>query len=572
MRLRPRPSTIPLGALLGPDALEVSPRRIKTGGGWCETLAVSGYPREVAPGWLTPLLSYPGPIDVALHVEPVANDLAADRLKRQRARFESTLRVGAGKGRIANPEIEAAAADAKQMMSDLATGEGRLFRVGLYITVRAFSERALEREIGKVRTLCASLLMDTHPVIFRAAQGWATTLPLGTDLIRLRRTFDTAALANCFPFASSEIDNSGGILYGKNAATGGAVFVDRFKLENYNQVVLAHSGKGKSYFAKLQILRSLCHGVEVLVVDPENEYKRLSRAVGGTLVRLGADADRLNPLDLADEGQSDAIIRQALFVHGLIEALVGSLPPIDRSSLDRAILGAYEQAGVTSDPRSHGRPAPLLGDVASILRTDGATELARRLEPFITGSHRGLFDQPTTVKAEGHLTVFSLRDVPQELKGAATMMALEKIWSRVCRGELKRRIVVVDEAWLLLQSEAGGRFLERLARSARKYWCGLTTITQDVRDAVSTALGRTVVTNAAMQVLFGQHPQGLEALAGAFSLSQGERSYLASCPPGHGLLCVGSERATLKVISSEYEHELVTTDPAELAGQGVDQR
>jgi type IV secretory pathway VirB4 component len=555
----------PLGIL--PSALEVFPKRVSAGDGWCETLAVCGYPREVSPGWLTPLLSYPGPIDVALHVEPVPNDLAADRLKRQRARFESTLRLDAGKGKIADPEIEAAAADAKKMMSDLATGEGRLFRVGLYITVRATSEQALESEVGKVRSLCASLLMDTHPLTFRAAQGWSTTLPLGVDLVRMRRTFDTAALANCFPFASSEIDNSGGVLYGLNATTGGVVLVDRFSLENYNQVVLAHSGKGKSYFAKLQVLRSLCHGIDTLVVDPENEYERLTRALGGSIIRLGPSADRLNPLDLSDPGRSDAVIRQALFVHGLIEALVGGLPQADRAALDRAIIWAYEEAGITADPGTHNRPAPLLGDVTSVLRRDGSSPLAERLEPFVTGSHRGLFDRHTTVKPEGHLVVFSLRDVPQELKGAATMMALETIWSRVSRGERRRRIVVVDEAWLLLQSEVGSRFLERLARSSRKYWCGLTTITQDVRDALASDVGRTVVTNAATQVLLGQHPQALEPLAQAFSLSQGESSYLAACPPGRGLLCLGTERATLKVVASDSEHALVTSNPAELAGQ-----
>lgn len=567
MKLRPSGQPSPPGIL--PPGLEVFPRRVRAGDGWCETLAVCGYPREVSPGWLTPLLSYPGPIEVALHVEPVPNDLASDRLKRQRARFESTLRLDAGKGRIADPQIEAAAADAKQMMSDLATGEGRLFRLGLYITVRAESEQALENEVGRVRSLCASLLMDTQPLTFRAVQGWVTTLPLGVDPVRMRRTFDTAALANCFPFAISEIESSGGVLYGLNAATGGVVLVDRFTLDNYNQVVLAHSGKGKSYFAKLQVLRSLCHGIDVLVVDPENEYERLTRALGGSVIRLGPSGDRLNPLDLSDPGRSDAVIRQALFVHGVVQALAGDLTQADRAALDRAIIWAYEEAGITADPTTHERPAPLLGDVVSVLRRDGASGLAGRLDPFITGSHRALFDRRTTAKPEGHLVVFSLRDVPRELKGAATMMALETIWGRVSRGELKRRIVVVDEAWLLLQSEAGARFLERLARSSRKYWCGLTTITQDVRDALSSGIGRTVVTNAATQVLLGQHPQALEALAKAFCLSEGESSYLAACPPGRGLLCLGTQRATIKVIASQSEHALVTTDPAELAAEGA---
>lgn len=555
----------PADELLGPDSLETFPRRVRSGESWCETLTVFGYPREITAGWLAPLLCYPGPIDVALHVEPLPNDLAADRLKRQRARFESTLQADAARSRISDPEIQAAAVDAKQLMKDLATGEGRLFRVGLYITVRGSTEQELDSEVGRVRSLCASLLMDTRPTTFRSLQGWLTTLPLGIDRVRHRRTFDTAALANCFPFASCEIDSSGGVLYGKNAATGAALFVDRFSRENYNQVVLAHSGKGKSYFAKLQILRSLCEGVEVLVIDPENEYERVARAVGGSIIGLGADGDRLNPLELASRGQSDALLRQSLFVHGLIDLLAGGLSSIERSRLDRAILSAYEAAGLTADPSTHTNAAPLLSDVAARLRSDGVADLAVRLEPFTTGSHRGLFDGPTTTDPSGHLVVFSLRDVPSEMKGAATMMALDTIWGRVCRGQLKKRIVVVDEAWLLLQSEAGARFLERLARSSRKYWCGLTTITQDVRDALSSDIGRTVLTNASMQVLLGQHPQSLPALAETFDLSKGEASFLGACPAGRGLLCLGAERAALEVIASPQEHALVTSNPAELA-------
>lgn len=551
--------------LLGPDSVETFPRRIRSGDSWCETLAVFGYPREITAGWLAPLLSYPGPIDVALHVEPLPNDLAAGRLKRQRARFESTLQADAARSRISDPEIQAAASDARQLMSDLATGEGRLFRVGLYISVRGCSERELDIEVGRVRSLCSSLLMDTRPTTFRAVQGWLTTLPLGLDRVRQRRTFDTAALANCFPFTSCEIESSGGVLYGKNATTGTALFLDRFSLENYNQVVLAHSGKGKSYFAKLQILRSLCEGVEVLVVDPENEYERLARAVGGSIISLGADGDRLNPLELANRGQPDALLRQSLFVHGLIDLLAGGLSSTERSQLDRAILSTYEAAGVTADPSTHSGAAPLLKDVAAQLRSDGVLDLAVRLEPFTSGSHRGLFDGPTTTDPTGHLIVFSLRDVPSEMKGPATMIALDTIWGRVSRGELKKRIVVVDEAWLLLQSEAGARFLERLARSSRKYWCGLTTITQDVRDALSSDIGRTVLTNASMQILLGQHPQSLKALAEAFDLSKGETSYLGACQAGRGLLCLGAERATLQVIASAQEHALVTSNPAELA-------
>jgi type IV secretory pathway VirB4 component len=565
----------PPPGLLGPDAMEILPRRIRAGETWCETFAVLGYPREVSPGWLSPLLAYPGPVDVALHVDAVPNHEAARHLRRQVARFESTKRIEAKQDRLADPEIEIAAQDATELAGQLARGEGRLFRVGLYVTVRASSEEALDREVHRVRAVCASLLLDTRPVTFRAVQGWITTLPLGIDALRLRRSFDTRALAAAFPFASAELEAAGGIFLGRNATTGGLVFVDRFALENHNQVILARSGAGKSYLAKLQILRSLYEGIEVLVIDPENEYRRLARAVGGAVVKLGGSGERLNPLDLAEAGRPEALTDQALFVHTLVSSLLGEISSEEKALLDRAILTAYERAGITADPRTHGRPAPLLADVADRVRQEPrGSSLADRLRPYVTGSHRALFDGPATVGTDGHLVVFSLRDVPEELKTAGTLLALDSVWRRVARGERRPRVVVVDEAWWLLGAggDAGARFLQRLAKSARKHWCGLTTITQDVTDVLSTDLGQAVVTNAAHQVLLGQSPQAMEALGQAFNLSAGEQSHLLTCDRGQGILAIGTERAALQVVASEAEHGLATSDPAEIAAFGERER
>jgi type IV secretory pathway VirB4 component len=569
--LRRNQPPVPPTGLIGPEATEVFPRRIRTGETWCETFAVIGYPSEVSPGWLSPLFAYPGPVDVAFHVEPVRNDEAARYLRRQLARFESTRRIEAKRDRLEDPQTEMAAQDAAELSRALARGDGRLFRAGLYVTVRAASEEALEREVHGVHSLCASLLLDVRPVTFRALQGWITTLPLGIDALRLRRTFDTKALAAAFPFASAELQSSGGIFLGRNATTGGLVFADRFAQENHNQVVLARSGAGKSYLAKLQILRSLYAGVEVLVIDPENEYRRLAEAVGGVVVSLGEAGQRLNPLDLAQAGTPEALTEQALFVHTLVSSLLGELSSGERSVFDRAILASYEGAGIGADPRTHARPAPVLADALANLRRDrSGSSIADRLEPYVTGSHRSLFDGPATVRAEGHLVVFSLRSLPEELKTAGTLLALDAVWRRVSRGERRPRIVVVDEAWWLLGTggEAGARFLQRLAKSARKHWCGLTTITQDVADVLSTDLGQAVVTNAAQQVLLGQSPQAMEALARAFNLSAGEQSYLLTCDRGQGILAVGSERAALQVVASEAEHRLATSDPAEIAAMG----
>jgi type IV secretory pathway VirB4 component len=572
MLRRKRPPAPPAG-ILGPEAMEILPRRLRAGQTWCETFAVTGYPREVSPGWLAPLLAYPGPVDVALHVEPVENAEAARHLRRQLARFESTRRIEAKRERLGDPELETVAQDAAELAGELARGEGRLFRVGLYVTVRAASEEALEREVSRVRSLCASLLLDTRPMTFRALPGWLTTLPVGIDSVLLRRTFDTKALAASFPFASAELDAAGGIFLGRNSTTGGLVFVDRFALENHNQVVLAKSGAGKSYLAKVQILHSLYAGIEVLVIDPENEYDRLARAVGGAVIRLGRNGERLNPLDLAHAGQPDAVTEQTLFVHALVASLLEEVSGEEKAALDRALLAAYQQAGITSDPRTHARPAPLMAHVLGCLRqTPGGLTLAGRLEPYTSGSHRALFDKPTTVRPEGHLVVFSLRDLSEELKTAGTLVALDALWQRVARGERRPRIVVVDEAWWLVGAggDAGARFLQRLAKSARKHWCGLTAVTQEVRDLLSTELGHAVVANAAHQVLLGQEAQQIDALARVFNLSEGERNYLLTCDRGQGILAMGTERAALQVVASEAEHRLATSDPRELAGLDPD--
>lgn len=534
----------------------------------CRTLAVTGYPREVASGWLEPLVTYPGTVDVAVHVEPVPPLVAAERLRRQLARLESTRRVDADRGRLADPTVEVAADDAHDLANRLARGEGRLFRVGLYVTIRAANAAELDAETERVRGLLASLLLDAHPATYRTLQGWVTTLPLGLDQLKLRRTFDTQALAAAFPFASAELSSNGGVLYGLNARSRGLVMWDRFAQDNHNAVILARSGAGKSYLAKLEALRSLYAGIEVAVIDPEDEYRRLADAVGGVHLHLGAPGVRLNPFDL-DLGQPDALTRRALFIHGLIAVLVGEpLDPAARAALDRAVVAAYAAVGITADPRSHPRPAPLLTDLAAALAGDddpAANSLAARIAPYVTGTHRALFDGPTTTRPDGHLVVFSLRDLPDELKAAGTLLTLDAIWRRVADPTRRcRRLVLVDEAWLLMRDPAGAAFLYRLAKSARKHWAGLTVVTQDAADLLGTDLGRSVVANAATQILLRQAPQTVDALADAFKLSDGERAFLLAAERGQGILAGGGERVAFHTQASPAEHRLVTSNPAEL--------
>lgn len=555
-------ASVSAATAFGPDAVEVRPRALRVGDGWCASFAVVGYPREVAHGWLEPLTAHPGRLDVALHVEPVSATVAAERLRRQLARLESGRRADVAKGRLADPDVEVAAEDARELAAGLARGEQRLFRVGLYLTVHAPSEAALESECARVRALCASMLLDAQPATWRMLQGWTTTLPVGVDALAQRRSFDTDALAASFPFASAELSAPAGVLYGTTTNGSGLVLWDRFSCDNHNSVILARSGAGKSYLAKLEALRSLYCGIEVAVVDPEDEYRALAEKVGGAYVHLGAAGVRVNPFDLGTG--TDALTRRALFVHTLVAVLMGEkLDPAATAALDRGIVGAYESVGITTDPRSHARPAPLLGDLARVLEADGdraALTLAARLAPFTTGTHRGLFDGPTTTRAAGHLVVFSLRDLPTELKAAGTLLTLDAVWRRIsdptCR---RRRLVVVDEAWLLMSDPAGAEFLFRMAKSARKHWAGLTVVTQDAADLLGSPLGHAVVANAATQILLRQAPQSIDTLAEAFGLSAGERAYLLGAGRGQGLLAAGVDRVAFSAVASDLEDEVCRT-------------
>jgi type IV secretory pathway VirB4 component len=564
--------TAPVALPLGPDAVEVGARSLILGDGVCSTFAITGYPAEVGPGWLEPLLSDPGRTDVALHIEPIPNQVAADRLRKQLARLESSARSDAERGRLVDFEADAAADDAHALAAGLARGHAKLFRVALYITVHAGTDHELAREVRRVRTLAASLLLDARPATFRTLQGWTSTLPLGLDALGMRRTMDTHALAAAFPFTSPDLacplsDTS--VLYGANVSSPSLVTWDRWTLDNHNAVILARSGAGKSYFAKLEALRSMYAGIHVAVIDPEDEYARLAEAVGGARIALGSPGVRLNPFDLPP-GADDALTRRALFLHTLTAVLLGEpLDPPSRAALDRAVFATYNAAGITEDPRTWGRPAPLLNDLAAELDASEdpkARELAARLAPYVSGSFRDMFAGPTTTKPDGHLVVFSLRDVSEELKTVATLLTLDAIWRTVSDPrDRRRRFVIVDEAWLLLRDGEGAKFLYRLAKAARKHWAGLTVVTQDAADVLASDLGRAVVSNSATQILLRQAPQAIDQVCDAFRLSDGERAFLLAADRGEALLSCGSQRVALRSLASPVEHTICTTSPEFLA-------
>lgn len=610
---------------LGAVRVAVGAHRLRVGGGWSAVLVVVGYPRQVHAGWLSPLTTYPGRVDVSVHVDPVDPVVAAGQLRRRLALLESGRRSDADHGRLADPHVEAATEDAYGLADRIARGEARLFRVGLSITVHAYTDAELTERVGEVRALAASMLIDARPAAYRELAGWVTGLPLGMDRLAGQRVLDTDPLAAAFPFTSPDLPDQpgsgaggglGGVLYGHNLGSAGLVFWDRFACDNHNAVILGRSGAGKSYLVKLELLRSLYRGVEAMVIDPEDEYRRLAHAVGGTVIAPGAPEVRINPFDLPIHAAGgrwvaprDALSRRRLFLHTVVAVLLdGALAAVERAVLDTAITATYARAGITEDPATWVRPAPLLTDLHTALTdpdtapdrdamrrsirdaltgpdpapdadllpppgsgpgdgTGGVSAgLAARLRPFVDGAFAGLFHGPTTTATDGpgHLVVWSLRALPEELKPVATLLCLDAIWARVSDPRMRRpRMVVVDEAWLLARQPAGAAFLLRAAKAGRKHWTGLTVATQDAADLLGTAIGKAVVANAATQILLRQAPQAIDQVTATFGLSAGERAFLLSAEQGDALLCAGAHRAAFRAAASPVEHGLITTDPAE---------
>ncbi|UOX90395.1 ATP-binding protein [Amycolatopsis sp. FBCC-B4732] len=572
-------------AAFTPDSLSIGARHLEVGNEWVASFGVTGYPQEVYPGWLAPLLTYPARLDVSVHVQPVDPVTAASGLKKQRARLESSRRHHARHDQLDDPDLDAAADDAADLSRRIARGEGRLFKFGLYLTIHAPDEQALAEEVSALRSLCASLLLDAKPATYRSLQGWVTTLPLGLDSLGLKRTFDTAAASAAFPFTSPDLpatdptsSSPSGVLYGYNVGSQGLVHWDRFTCDNHNSVVLGRSGSGKSYLVKLETLRSLYRDIQAFVIDPEDEYARLADQVGGAYVHLGAGGVRLNPFDLPIHttatgrrtAPQDALTRRALFLQTVLAVCLGAeLTAGERAVLDTALITTYANTGITTDPRTWTRPAPMMRDLRDVLAAAGdavAADLAARLHPFVDGAFADLFSSPTTTTPDGHLVVFSLRDLPDELKAIGTLLTLDAVWRRVSNpADRRRRLVVVDEAWLLMQSPEGAKFLHRMAKTFRKHWAGLTVASQDIEDFLRSELGRAIVTNAATSVLLRQSPQAIDQIAATFNLSEGQRQFLLTADRGQGLLGSGTEWVAFQALASPTENVLVTTDPTELA-------
>lgn len=557
---------------IAPSAIEVDFDHLRINNHYTRTLFVAGYPRYVSANWLSPLINYEHSLQIALFIYPVESKTVLDDLRRKIAEMEAEISTDIERGRVINPATQAQLEDAQMLQEQLVKGVERFFQFGLYITIQAETLEELNNVSRGVESTLASLLIIPKHATLQMEEGFKTTLPLCLDYLNITRNMDTTSLATTFPFTSSELTMNEGIMYGINEHNGSLIIFDRFSLENYNSVVFAKAGAGKSYLVKLEILRSLMFDTEIIIIDPENEYENLCRAVGGEYITFGFNSKaKINPFDLSqvrEEGENE-INTKILSLHSLFKVIMGNLNPTEEAILDRALVMTYQMKGINQDPATQNREPPLMEDLYKTLigmEDPQARTLADRIEKFVKGSFTGIFDQASNIDIKNPFTVFSLRDLESSLRPIAMFIILDFIWTRV-RKELKKRILVVDEAWFMMQSPDSANFLNSIAKRARKYFLGVVTITQDVEDFLKDDLGKAIVTNSSIQILMKQHPAAIDKVSQVFYLSEGEKQFLLACDIGEGLFFAGNNHVAMRVIASPEEHRLITSKPQEILEQ-----
>ncbi len=528
-----------------------------------------------------------------MFIYPVESQVVLENLRKKVTQLEAGLQIDAEKGRIRDPGKQAAILDAEEMRDKLQVGEERFFRFGMYFTLYASSQDELEFVTHKIESMLGQQLVYSKPASAQQEQGLNSTIPQFSDQLQIRRNMNTGALSTTFPFTSADLSQDNGILYGINMHNSGLVIFDRFSLENGNSVVFAKSGAGKSFTVKLEALRSLMFGTEIFIIDPENEYQRMAEAVGGAYVRLSLNSNtRINPFDLpqvVDAEEADSALRSNLItLHGLLRLMMGgaqaqmmntqgatlqpALSPVEESDLDAALIETYARAGITNDPLTHRSQPPTISDLYDVLLHMGGTgpQLAQRLRKYTSGTFAGIFSQQSNININNPMVVFNIRDLEDELRPVAMYIVLNYIWNKT-KGDQKRRILVVDEAWQLMKYEDSANFLFSLAKRARKYNLGITTITQDVEDFMGSRMGRAIVANASMQILLKQSTSAVDVLSDTFKLTSEEKKRLSQFPVGQGLFFAGQNHVHIQVVASATETGLITTNPQQIqAMQGGD--
>ena len=555
--------------LLAPIDMEVDFNHLEMGGYFFRTLFVSGYPRFVGPNWLSPIINFEHSLRISTFYYPVDSKSILDKLRKKIGEMEATLYTQMEDRKVIDPTLKVALSDAQMLQDSIAEGTEKFFHFSMYITLYAKDKDQLEKISRNVISTFAAINATAKPATLQQEDAFLSTQPRGIDNLYITRNMDTTSLATTFPFVTSELTMDHGIMYGLNMHNKSLVVFDRFELENANSVIFAKSGAGKSYFVKLEAIRSLMLGTEIIIIDPEREYDNLAKAVNGAYISFSQDkGHKMNPFELSgvtEEGD-DELRMKLLALHGFFKVLFDEVTNIEESILDRALILTYREKGITFDPTTQTKPAPLLEDLYKVLKGMAETEahgLARRLEKYIIGSGAGVFNEASNFEINNPFTVFSVRDLQEELKPLAMYLMLDFIWTRI-RKDKRRRILIVDEAWYMMQSEDSAKFMYSIAKRARKYYLGLSTITQDVADFLGNEMGRAIISNSSVQVLMKQSPSAVELLQKVFNLSDGERNYLLNCDKGQGLFFAGQNHVGIQVLSSVAEHEIITSDPRDL--------
>jgi len=556
--------------IIAPSAIEVDFNHILIGTKYFRTFFATGYPRFVGANWLSPLINFEKPVDISTFYYPVDSILIMRRLERKIGELQATLNIAVDAGRLPDPSIKVALQDALELQNQIASGTEKFFHFAIYLTIRADTIDELDKVSKNLESTMATMGMVIKVASLQQEQGLQSSVPVGLDKINFSRNMDTTSIATTFPFVSSELTMTEGVLYGINKHNRSLVIFDRFQLANANMVVFAMSGAGKSYMIKLEAVRSLMFGIEVIIVDPEKEYEKLTAAIGGEYISFSQDgAHKLNPFELAGlmNAEEDELRTKILSLHGLFRIMLGgNLSAEEDAILDRALVLTYTEKGITPDPSTHINKPPLLEDLYKILRAMAEPQsqsMAARLEKYVQGSAAGVFNQQTNVSLTNTFTCFSIRDLSEELRPIAMYIMLDYIWTKV-RKEKRKRLLIVDEAWWMMQHQESAQFLFALAKRARKYGLGLTTITQDVDDFLKSDYGKAIVNNSALQVLLKQNPVAVDKLKEVFYLTEGEKRYILAAGIGEGIFFAGSDHVAIKVIASKNEHNLITTNITEI--------
>lgn len=562
-------AALELRDIIAPAAIEIASGYIKIGDKIAKTYFTMSYPKFLTEGWLAPIINLDKIFDVSVHIAPINSAEIMKEFQKKVAEVQSQISANEKKGMVRDPELDIAYQNLENLRDSLQQAQEKMFTVGLYMTIYASNENELFKVENEIRSMLEAQMIYLKPALFQQEQGFITGAPLGIDDLGINTKLDTAPLSSFFPFISSELTDNKGILYGVNRQNAGLIIFDRFSMPNYNSVTFATSGAGKSYATKLEILRTLMFETEVIVIDPEREYESLAESVGGRYFNISLSSNHhINPFDVPipgpDEAPSDVLRSNIIHLVGLFRIMLGGLSPEEDSIMDRAITETYALKDITANSDFTKAEPPLMSDFEMVLASmDGAGSLLERLRKYTRGTWAGFINQPTNVDINKKMVVFSIRDMEDELKAAAMYIITHFIWNAV-RKNIKKRLLVVDEAWVMMQNEEAASFLFMLAKRGRKYFMGLATITQDVGDFVKSRYGIPIITNSSIQVLLKQSPTAIDTLQEVFHLTNEEKYTLLESGVGEGIFFAGLKHVAIKIISSYTEDQIVSSDPNQI--------